>query len=136
MLRQLLYRVPIQKLRGSILAMIALSSLPLAAFSQRPVARILRDIDNAERITITGSHSPRANASNDVGRIAPDTRLKGMSLILPRSEAQQAALKTLLKAQQDPSSSSFLKWLSPDEFAAEFGIADHDITKVQTWLEQ
>jgi len=59
-----------------------------------------------------------------------------MTLVFNRSHAQQSALEGLIKAQQDPSSSSYHKWLTPDEFAARFGMADKDIAKVESWLEQ
>jgi subtilase family serine protease len=65
-----------------------------------------------------------------------DTRLNGMSIVFNRSAAQEADLEALLAAQQDPNSALYHQWLSPDQFAARFGMAQSDIDKVQTWLEQ
>jgi subtilase family serine protease len=75
-------------------------------------------------------------SSNDVGRVSPETKLQGMSFVFRRSDAQEAALHELIAAQQNRSSSSYHKWLTPDQFAARFGMADKDIAKVEAWLEQ
>lgn len=115
---------------------IFLSFLALSAHAQQPTARISSDIVNSERTAIPASHSPRALSSNDVGRVSSETKLQGMSLVFKRSDAQEAALHELIAAQQNSSSSSYHKWLTPDQFAARFGMADQDIAKVEGWLEQ
>ena len=55
-----------------------------------------------------------------------------MSIVFNRSAAQQADLEALLAAQQDPASPLYHQWLSPDQFAARFGMAQSDIDKVQS----
>ncbi len=45
-------------------------------------------------------------------------------------------MDALIKAQQDPASPLFHKWLTPEQFGRRFGLADADIAKVQGWLEQ
>src|SRR5262249_837228 len=60
----------------------------------------------------------------------------GMTIVFSRSQAQEAALDALLEAQQNPASPLYHQWLNPDQFAARFGMAQSDIEKVQTWLEQ
>jgi subtilase family serine protease len=77
-----------------------------------------------------------ARASDDVGRVSSATMLRGMSIVFRRSAAQEQALETLIAAQQDASSPLYHKWLTPDEFADRFGMADADIGKVESWLEQ
>jgi subtilase family serine protease len=59
-----------------------------------------------------------------------------MSAILSRTPAQEADLQSLIAAQQDRSSTQYHQWLSPDQFAARFGVADSDIAQVQSWLQQ
>jgi hypothetical protein len=59
-----------------------------------------------------------------------------MSLVFNRSAAQQADLEALIAAQQNPSSPQYHQWLTPDQFAARFGMSDSDLNKVQAWLEQ
>ena len=63
-------------------------------------------------------------------------QLKGMTLIFQRSAAQEAALQSLIVAQQDPRSPLYHKWLEPEQFAARFGMSDADLEKTQSWLEQ
>src|SRR5260370_17575145 len=65
-----------------------------------------------------------------------NTRLNGMSIYFNRSAAQQADLEALIAAQQDPSSPQYHQWLTPDQFASRFGMAQSDIDKVQSWLQQ
>jgi Pro-kumamolisin, activation domain/Bacterial Ig-like domain (group 3) len=113
-----------------IVAVVA--SLPVQA---QPAARIKAEINNSERATISGSHPPMARAANDAGRVPTETKLQSMSITFSRTAAQEADLQALITAQQDPSSANFHNWLSPEDFAARFGLSDEDIAKVQSWLE-
>jgi subtilase family serine protease len=87
-------------------------------------------------VPLAGSLHPRAQAQFDAGRVPADTKLNGISIVFSRSTAQQADLNALIAAQQDPASPLFHKWLNPDQFAARFGMAQEDLDKVQSWLEQ
>ncbi len=112
----------------------ALAATVLAA--QTPVTRIRTEISSSSVATLKGSLHPLAQAQFDTGRLAADTRLTGMSIVFSRSAAQQADLEALIAAQQDPKSPLYHQWLSPEQFAARFGMAQSDIAKVQSWLEQ
>ena len=112
----------------------ALATTVLAA--QTPAARIAREINVANMSLLKGSQHPLAQAQFDAGRMPADRALKGMSLMFNRSAAQQADLETLIAAQQNPASPLYHQWLTPDQFAARFGMAQSDIDKVQTWLQQ
>jgi subtilase family serine protease len=68
--------------------------------------------------------------------MASDARLTGMSIVFNRSASQEADLQALMAAQQDPNSPQYHQWLSPEQFGARFGMAQSDIDKVQTWLQQ
>jgi subtilase family serine protease len=98
--------------------------------------RITTPIDNSRRATLAGSRPPRANPADDIGAVPSSMKLQGISLVFSRSAAQQAALDNLVAAQQDPTSPLYHHWLTPDQFAAQFGVADADIAAVETWLEQ
>ena len=104
--------------------------------AQAPEARISGEINNADRAMLVGSHSPLARAEFDAGRMPSGTPIAGISLVLKRSDAQEADLQTLIAAQLDPSSPQYRQWLTPEEFAARFGVADADIAKVEFWLQQ
>ena len=45
------------------------------------------------------------------------------------------ALQQLISAQSDATSSLFHQWLTPDEFGAQFGVAQEDIDKITGWLK-
>jgi hypothetical protein len=65
-----------------------LSVIWLAAFSlcaetlpaQTAAARITTEMDNSERATISGTHSPRATPTNDAGPVPPGTKVRGVSI--------------------------------------------------------
>jgi subtilase family serine protease len=77
-----------------------------------------------------------ARAEYDTGRVPSATQLQGIDLVFSRSAAQEADLQSLLAAQQNPVSPLYHHWLTPDQFAVRFGVADADIAKVQFWLQQ
>jgi subtilase family serine protease len=116
--------------------MLVLSSVVHVAAAQQPAARVTAEINNSERAVIKGSHPPMARSANETGRVPADTRIAGMSVVFRRSDAQEADLQALIAAQQNPSSPLYHKWLTPDQFAARFGMADTDIATVESWLEQ
>lgn len=98
--------------------------------------RLAEEIDNSQRAAIPGSHSPKARPENETGRVPGGTKLQSMSIVFSRSAQQEADLQNLIAAQQNPASPQYHKWLSPDDFAARFGLADADIAKVTQWLQR
>jgi subtilase family serine protease len=130
------YSLPLHKrLRACVLtAACALIVLPLCA--QRVAPRINSSVSPSQRALLKGSLHPLARPEFDTGRMAPETRINGMRIDFNRTPAQQAALNRLIAEQQDPASPLYHKWLTPDEFAARFGMAQSDLQKVESWLEQ
>ncbi len=61
--------------------------------------------------------------------------ISGITLVFKRSAEQENALQELLTAQQNPSSPLYHRWLTPDTFAARFGMADEDLATTETWLQ-
>ena len=104
--------------------------------AQTPAPRIQAEISSAAVSTLRGSLHPLAQDRFDSGRMPSGARLNGMSIVFSRSAAQQADLEALIAAQQDPASPLYHQWLSPEQFAARFGMAQSDIAKVENWLEQ
>jgi subtilase family serine protease len=116
------------------LAACAVASPFLAA--QAPAPRIRSEISNSQMSPVKGSSQPLSQRGTDAGRMPADSRVRGMSIVFGRSAAQQADLEALIASQRDPSSPLFHQWLTPDQFANRFGMAQSDIQKVQAWLEQ
>jgi hypothetical protein len=109
---------------------------PSLAQRTAPRPRITAAIDNSNRTTLAGTRSPRATTANDAGVVAPDIPLQGVTLIFSHTPAQKTALDALAALQQNPSSPLYYRWLSPEQFAAQFGVADADIATVSSWLER
>lgn len=98
--------------------------------------RISQPVDSASMSPLTGSLHPMAKAELDQGLADNSKVIQGMSIHFKRSAAQEASLQALLKAQQDPSSPSYHKWLTQAEFGQQFGMSSADLDKVTGWLQQ
>lgn len=103
--------------------------------SRAQQARITQAIEGSKISRLQGTTTPLAKAEDDQGPVAVSTPLHGMSIHFTLSAAQQASLTALLKAQQDPSSSSYRQWLTPAQFADQFGMSQADIEKATAWLQ-
>ena len=96
--------------------------------------RIVRPVDNRSVVQLQGTMHPLARAAFDKGPTSPTQTMQGMKLIFQPTAEQQAALEQLLIEQQDPASSNYHKWLTPEEFADRFGISAQDINTLAAWL--
>jgi subtilase family serine protease len=112
------------------------SSLLSNLSAQPPQGRIPDGIENGTRSVLRGTRPPLAKLGKDVGSVPPETALQSMSIVFNRSAAQEAALQALIAAQQNPASSYYHQWLTPDEFGARFGMADGDLAKAEAWLQE
>ncbi|MEO8735839.1 MAG: S53 family peptidase [Edaphobacter sp.] len=82
------------------------------------------------------SVSPRIKTLTSSGHLSSTTILHGVSLYFNMTVAQKESLQALLIAQQTPGAASFHAWLTPEQFASSYGLADADIAQVSAWLEQ
>ena len=109
------------------------------AFAQGPKPRLSSAINSGARVSLAAAHPEEGRAAvnlgTDMGALPSGTALQGVTLVFSRSTAQQADLDTLLAAQQNPKSALFHQWLTPDQFAARYGVADADIAKTEAWLQ-
>jgi hypothetical protein len=123
-----LFRV-VRPLIGFVLP---LCSLPV--FAQGPAPRLGKGITDRARVVLSESRTPRVRSAQDLGPVSPDMGVPGITLVFRRSATQQVALEDLLAAQQDPASSLYHRWLTPETFAARFGVAEEDIATAESWL--
>jgi hypothetical protein len=64
----------------------------------------------------------------------PAVRLSGMSLLFRMSPQQRAGLAEELAAVEDPASSRYRRWLTPEQYAAQFGASAADVARANAWL--
>src|ERR1700720_1181398 len=107
----------------------------LAGQNASPVAnRVTQAPDGKTRVTLTGNVHPLARAENSRGAVVDSLAMPRILLLLKRSDQQQAALQSLMEAQQDKSSPNYHAWLTPDQFGKHFGASDTDLQAVTDWL--
>jgi len=111
-------------------ALVAGVSLPVYAASS---ARI-QAIDTNSVAAIPGNVSPRLAAAKDLGLASTGQIIQRMSLRFSMTASQQAALTQLLENLQNPASPQYHQWLTPEQFGAQFGLAQSDLAQVSQWL--
>ena len=104
--------------------------LPIQAANDRVPARV----DGGVTVVLQGSLHSRATKENDRGPVDPSLGISGITLNIKLSNGQQTELDQLLEEQRDPSSASYQKWLTPDEYGARFGLSTSDMDKLTSWL--
>src|SRR5215472_3334351 len=114
-----------------VLGILISNAGPLTA--QDPQAGRIGLIDESSRVTLKANRHPLATAANDRGEISPDLPMERMLLVL--RPAAETALRQLIADQQDKRSPRFHAWLSPEEFAAQFGASKSDLQTLAGWLE-
>ena len=113
---------------------IGLAGLFVPAASAAVQNRITTAISEVDQSEIPDSVHPRARLAADLGPAQADTKLEGMTIRFSMTAAQEAALDQLLADLQNPSSPRYHQWLTPAQYAAQFGLSSADIAKVTAWL--
>jgi subtilase family serine protease len=96
---------------------------------------ITQPVDESQLTVLQGNTHPLARPQLDLGTAPATLPMQRMLLVLKRSPEQESALKKLLDDQQDKSSPSYHKWLTPDEFGKQFGPTDADLQTITNWLQ-
>jgi len=117
----------------SAIALLA-STTTVNAQSASTVPTIREAIDESRLVTLEGNTRPEATAANDLGLVADGFPLDHMQLQLKRSPESEAALAQYISELSNPQSPNYHKWLTPAQFAADFGVAASDVDKVTAWL--
>src|ERR1700752_2265054 len=123
--------------RAVLSALALLLAAPLIAAAQGNTARprITDRVDNSRLTTLRGNTHPLARPEFDQGAAPPNLPMDRLLLVLKRSSEQESALQATLDQQHDKSSANYHRWLTPDEFGRQFGLADQDIQAVTSWLQ-
>ena len=114
-----------------------LPALLLAAvtpFSQAAVQSRIATISTTSRVALPHTIPAQALTGTDLGTVQASRQLTSLMLVFNRTAAQEASLTQLLVDLQDPSSSRYHQWLTPEQYGAQFGLNAADLTKVSAWL--
>jgi subtilase family serine protease len=98
--------------------------------------RITQEVNSSSTFALPDSVSPLAKAQYDTGRADASSQLAGMTMYIAPSAEQKAALDALVQAQQTPGSAYYHKWITPAQYASQFGLSANDLARVKAWLEQ
>ena len=82
-----------------------------------------------------GAPSPGQRRNSIRAESKAALRINHASMVFKLSPAQQADLAKLLAEQQDSRSPNYRKWLTPEQYAARFGMSDSDLAQVSSWLK-
>src|SRR5215467_2517287 len=99
-----------------------------------PADRITLPVNASQSRVVRGNLHRFAQPQFDQGPVDASTPFDFVTLMFRPSAAQQAELDQLLADQQNPSSPSFHRWLTPEEFGNRFGLTPADHSKVVEWL--
>jgi len=121
------------------LTVVAVLPLLISCFSTVSYAavpdRITGEIDSSQMVELKGNVHGLAQARYDLGRADSSKLMHDVTLGFRPSSVQQQDLENLLAQQQDRSSPSYHKWLTPAQFADRFGMSRGDIQRVTAWLQ-
>jgi hypothetical protein len=120
--------------RGTFSALLIAAFFSTPSFAATP-DRIVGVIDSSRGVALQKSLHPKAQAKYDQGPVEPSFRLDSLMLLLAPSPTQQKALDELVAEQQDRSSPNYHKWLTPVQYAQQFGLSRNDLSKITSWLQ-
>jgi subtilase family serine protease len=120
------------RLASSLVAAVFFIST-LAVSAQNRIAQVV-GADSAQ-VAIPDTVNPRARLATDMGEAPADTLLSSVSLRFNMTSAQTAALDQLLSDQQNPKSPRYHQWLTPETYAAQFGLSAADLATVTAYLQ-
>jgi len=115
------------------LALLTLALLPLSLHAAVH-NRIIAPVSASSTVALQGNVHPLALRAQDLGEAPADRALESLTLRFSMTADQQAALIQLLLDQQDPNSPLYHQWLTPEQFAEQFGLSSDDLAKVSSWL--
>jgi len=128
--------------RNTILVLNGLAILGLVcglgriSFTQSPKRdRIAGPIAESPAVWLEGNRRPMFQPENDQGPVRDTLKLENITLMFKPTEDQQANLTALLEQQQERSSPLYHHWLTPEQFADNFGMSPSDVAQIVAWLQ-
>lgn len=118
----------------SILAFIFSLIILAGATPAQTRNRITQRIADTEPVVVS-MPNPRIRTAFDQGRVEGSLNISHAAIVFKLAPAQQADLDKLLAEQQDAGSANYRRWLTPEGYAARFGMSDGDLAQVTSWLK-
>ena len=110
--------------------------LAASAQAQSPQNRIAQSFSaDSARSPIANNIHPRALHAQDLGTLDATRAIDSVSVRFSLTDAQNKALDQLLSDQANPASARYHQWLTPEAYAAQFGLSDDDLAKVTAYLK-
>jgi subtilase family serine protease len=120
-------RLPLRFVLPLLLCTVAISG-------QAAVQSRIASVGASNRVALQHTIPAKALAGTDLGVASVDRPLDSLMLVFNRTAAQETAINRLLVDLQDPSSTRYHQWLTPEQYGAQFGLAAQDIATVSSWL--
>ncbi len=112
-----------------------LSTSGSSLHAAQPPRRIHSEIRDDETFRVVGNTRPMLSLSRDEGEVSTAQALPHISIHFAMSSQQQEDLDALLRQQQTPGAAQFHKFLTPEEYAARFGLNADDLAQITQWLQ-
>jgi subtilase family serine protease len=120
---------------GWLFALAAAFPVPAVYAQTGPQPQIREAVDESRLAVLPGNTRPEANAGNDRGIVPDSFAMDHMLLQLQRPPARETELKQYIDGLNDPNAANFHQWLTPEQFAAQYGVAQSDVDAVSGWLK-
>ncbi len=120
----------------TLLIPIFLASLVSRGYAQGQVLpNLIQSVDETVMASLPGNVHPLAAAASTSSPADSGTPMQHMVLSLKASDAQEAQLEQLIEAQSNPKSPLYHQYLTPAQYAAQFGVSAANIATIKTWLQ-
>src|ERR1700685_3675607 len=116
-------------------ALFVLLASPGLISASQPPSRIPANIHSTQIFQLAGNTRPVLAQAQDQGPVAPAFPLPRVTLHLAMTASQRTELLQLLADQQTRASSRYHQWLTPEQYADQFGVSQADIQKMVAWLQ-
>ena len=100
----------------------------------RPRSLVVTPVDTARLVALPGNVRSAATVANDRGLVSGSLALDHMLLQLQRSPEKEQELATFIDELHTSGSTSYHKWLTPEQLRENYGPTDSDLAAVTSWL--
>jgi subtilase family serine protease len=121
-------------LKSMLPALVIASLLSSLSYAVAP-DRISGALNSGQTVPLRGNVHHLAQPQFDEGPVDPAMRLGTITLTTVPTAAQQRAINQLLAQQQDPKSSNYHQWITPEQYADRFGLSQNDMQQMAAWLK-